>query len=398
MKFKNVLLAAIPVVMLGFMSCSDDDSQGENIDVLPYTVPATYEFSRNETSSIDFENQTRRLKMLTEISSYIGTGKDNPLTASKLTDMYANVNAQFTTVSAPTSISLKDKTASSVGLFGGANAESTSVRTFFEAQFTDAVAASQTGAVAAAGVAGKSGTRLYAANGLEPVQVLQKGMMGAHMLDQILNTFLNVAVLDAGSNRIDNANKVLVAGTNYTNMEHAWDQAYGYIYGMDAPPSTVKFWSSYINQVNNQTAAFNTLSADIKNAFIKGRAAISANDYAVRDQQIAIIKANLSKVAAVRGVHYLQDGKANLGSGIAAFHALSEGYGFLMSLRYTNNPATNMPYFTKAEVDVMLDKLSVGTASQPGLWDVDNLGAKLDEISAQIATKFGFSVADAAQG
>ncbi|TGD58005.1 DUF4856 domain-containing protein [Flavobacterium humi] len=404
MKFKNVLLAALPVLMLTFASCSDnnDEPQGEQITVLPYTVPTTYEFSRNTATSVGFEDQNTRLKMLTEIGSYVGSGTTTPLTASKLTDMYANTNAQFTTVTAPVSINLKDKTATSIVYFNGGNSESTSVQNVFQGAFTDAVAASQTGAVAAAGVAGlytpaTGSKRLFAANGLEPAQVIQKGMMGAHMMDQVLNNFLSVTVLDAANNRLDNANKVLVAGKNYTEMEHAWDQAYGYIYGLDSG-TTVKFWSSYINQVSAQTAVFNSLKTDILNAFIKGRAAITGNDYAVRDQQIAIIKASFSKVAAIRGVHYLQEGKTNLANGMAAFHGLSEGYGFIMSLRYTNNPATNLPYFTKAEVDVMLGKLNGGTASQPGLWDVDHLGAKIDEISTQVANKFGFTVADAAQG
>ena len=39
-----------------------------------------------------------------------------------------------------------------------------------------------------------------------------------------------------------------------------------------------------------------------------------------------------------------------------AFHALSEGYGFIMSLQFTNDGTEN-PYFTKAEVDAMLAKM-----------------------------------------
>jgi hypothetical protein len=411
MKFKNFLLAALPLVALTFNSCSDNDDVAAPIaDTFNYTVPETYTFERNAASSVAFEEQNLRLRMLTEISSYIGTGKDNPLTASKLTDMYANANAQFTTpalVGVASSINLQTKTATSAEFFNGGNSESTSVQNSFQAAFDDAVAASQTGAVAAAGTAGKNGTRLYAANGLEPVQVLQKGMFGALMADQALNNFLSKDILDAGNNRSNNTNKVLVSGKNYTEMEHAWDQAYGYIYGLDdytVTPNTFKFLSSYINQVSAQTntpgvaGPFDAVKNNIRNAFIKGRAAISAGDYATRNKQIKIIKENLSKVLAVRGVYYMQKGKAALGTGIAAFHGLSEGYGLILALRYTNNPETNLPYFTKAEVDVMLAKLNGGTVAQPGLWDVDHIGAKIDEISTQIATKFGFTVADASQG
>ena len=91
----------------------------------------------------------------------------------------------------------------------------------------------------------------------------------------------------------------------------------------------------------------------------------------------------------------MQTGKSKLitDNGAAAFHELSEAYGFVLSLRFTNKPGTNSPYFTKTEVDAMLTSLTSGTN---GLWDIDNLGAKLDAVSSQIATKFGFTVAQAA--
>lgn len=402
MNLKKLSLSAL--AMIALVSCSNDDidSSKENISVLPYTVPTVYEFSRNDATSVDVSEQKARILMLTEIGSYISSGKDNPLMADKLDQMYANTNAQFSTsalVGLDSSINLKDKTATSNDYFYGGNTESLEVQSFFSSTFNEAVAASQTGAVAAAGTAGKNGTRLYAANGIEPGQVVAKGMMGAHLMDQVLNQFLSKSVLDAGNNRVDNANKVLVAGKNYTEMEHTWDQAYGYIYGAGLNSSGKPyFWESYIDQVNNQGTAFATLATDIKNAFIKGRAAITGNDYKVRDQQIAIIKQAFSKIPAVRGVHYLQEGKIKLVDGVAAFHALSEGYGFIMNLRYSNNPVTNKPYFTKTEVDAMLLQLSTGTESNPGLWDLDNIGTRLDAISAQIAAKFGFTVTDAALG
>lgn len=324
--------------------------------------------------------------------------------ASALSNMYSNTGNPFLDTNLNTSgKQLKDKTAASVDYFsllygGGTTAEQVSVRSFFENQFTEGNNASQ-GNNASAGVAGKyidgSSNRLFAANGLEPQQVLLKGMMGASFMDQIVNNYLSVNKLDAGSNKIDNTNKVLEAGKNFTTMEHNWDEAYGYIYGADDATNNVyRFWSSYINQVNADTD-FNTLKADIDLAFRKGRAAIVANDYTTRDAQIAIIKEKLALVPAVRAVYYLQEGKEKLvtDNGAKAFHALSEGYGFIMSLRYTNKPGTNNPYFTKAEVDTMLNSLLSGPN---GLWDIDNLSPKLDAISTQIATKFGFTVAQAA--
>lgn len=404
MKFKNLLLAGLPVLTLVFASCTDDnETEKENITVLKYEIPTTYEFKRGDASTVEVGDQKARILMLTEIGTYISSGKDAPLSLDKLTGMYANTNAQFTTegiVSLNESINLKGQTATSMDYFKGGNEESKEVQEIFENTFKDAVTASQPNTTASAGVAGKIGTRLYAANGIEPGQVVAKGMMGAQLMDQVLNNFLSKSVLDAGKNRIDNANKVLVSGTNYTAMEHAWDQAYGCIYGggLNASGKTY-FWENYIGQVNDQTAAFGNLRANILNAFIAGRAAITGNDYAERDKQIAIIKENFSKIPAIRGVHYLmKEGYDNLATGTAVFHALSEGYGFVMSLRYTNNPATNKPYFTKEEVDGFLADLSTGTQANPGIWDLDNIGDKLKDMSVKIAAKFNFSIEDAKAG
>lgn len=405
MNLKKISLSALSILSLALSSCSNDDTPAK--ETFNYTVPATYTFERNTVTSVDFSGQSSRLLMLDEMGKYFSTAATNGAVADDavLSDMYANVNNRFTGTGLNASgKQLKDKTAASKDYFslylgGGSIAEQVSVRDLFETQFDNGDAASQ-GGTASAGVAGVylDGTskRLFAANGLEPQQVLLKGMMGACFMDQIANNYLSLNKLDGGTNKVDNTNKVLLTGKSYTEMEHNWDEAYGYIYGADnltVTPNTFKFWSSYINQVNADTD-FNTLKADIDLAFRKGRAAIVANDYKVRDAQIDIIKSKLAMVSAVRAVFYLQEGKGKLATdkGAKAFHALSEGYGFIMSLRYTNKPGTNSPYFTKSEVDAMLASMVSGTN---GLWAIDTLGAKLDTISTQIAAKFGFTVAQA---
>lgn len=406
MKFKSLSLSVLSTTLF-LASCSNNDDAIVEPE-FNYTVPAAYTFERNGATSVDYSGQTSRVLMLEEMGNYFKTSATNGTIADDevLSDMYLNINNRFAGAGLNTSgKQLKDKTATSKDYFslfygGGSTTEQGNVRAFFEAQFDDAEAASQ-GNNASAGVAGVylDGTskRLFAANGLEPQQILLKGMMGACFMDQIVNNYLSINKLDDGANRSNNTAKVLEAGKTYTTMEHNWDEAYGYVYGADnltVTPNVFKFWSSYINQVNADVD-FNTVKADINLAFRKGRAAIIANDYATRDAQINIIKAKLALVPAVRAVFYLQEGKGKLATdnGAKAFHALSEAYGFIMSLRYTNKPGTNNPYFTKAEVDAMLASLTSGTN---GLWAVDTLGAKLNTISEQIATRFGFTVTQAA--
>ena len=399
MILKNLLYSSLLLLLV--VSCCKDD---ETVTIDPknsYTTPETYTFERNSTSSVDFSGQSTRILMLDEMSNYVKNQATTSLVVdnAKLQSMYTNTNNSFiNSVLNTPGKQLKDKTAASKDYFslylgGGSITEQTAVRAFFETTFTDLNVASQ-GANAAIGVAGKYGTgastRYFSANGLEPIQVFLKGTIGATLLDQVVNNYLSFNILDEATNRENNTNKVLDGTTNYTKMEHTWDEAYGYVFGA----SGEKFLSEYITKVNADTD-FNTVKATIELAFRKGRAAIVANDYETRDAQIAIIKEKLALVIAVRSVFYMQVGKGKLitDNGAAAFHDLSEGYGFIMSLRYTNKPGTNNPYFSKSEVDTMLATMTSGTN---GLWAIDSLGPKLDVISNQIASKFGFSVAQAA--
>ncbi len=399
---KSIFFVLISISSL-ITSCSKDE---EIIVVDPkfdYVVPETYLFTRNSNTSVDFSGQTTRLFMLDEISNYVKTQASSSLIVDnlKLQNMFVNANNPFTNVALNTpGKQLKDKTAASKDYFGllqggGTITEQSAMRSSFETNFVSLNTASQ-GNAASIGVAGKYGTgtstRYFSANGLEPVQVFLKSAIGAVFLDQVVNNYLSLNKLDEATNKENNTNKTLDGTTNYTKMEHTWDEAYGYVFGA----SENLFLSEYITKVNADTD-FNTIKASISLAFRKGRAAIVANDYASRDAQIAILKEKLALVVAVRSVFYMQVGKTKLtdvnSNGAAAFHDLSEGYGFIQSLRFTNKPGTNNPYFTKSEVDAMLTSLTSGTN---GLWDIDNLSPKLDAISTQIATKFGFTVAQAA--
>lgn len=403
MKLTKFALGALAISLAFFTSCSDDT---DNPSVVSYDIPTNYNFMRNGTSSVEFEGQIIRLQMLTEMGNAYQTAATNGtlLDATRLSNMYSNANNPFSSDALNASgKDIKSKTAASTDYFnsflgGGSSTEKAAVQAKFENQFLIGAEASL-GNAATAGVAGAyldgSKMRLFAANGLEPQQILLKGMMGAMLMDQVSNHYLSTLKLDGGTNKIENTNKVLSADGNFTTMEHYWDEAYGYIYGADGSAANSKnFWSSYIDQVDAD-ADFNTTANDVDLAFRKGRAAIVANDYTTRNQQIAVIQEKLALVAAVRSVYYLQEGKGKLveDNGAKAFHALSEAYGFIMSLRYTRKPGSDNPYFSKTEIDTMLATLVSG---ENGLWAIDTLSPKLDAISTQIAAKFGFTVAQAA--
>lgn len=397
MKKIHRFLGTLTITALILSSCKKDEVT-PTPSTATYTVPTSYDFKNTSNiSTIDFSGQKVRLVMLDEISTLMGG--TSPVTEATLLDMYNGTG--FTDASLNTSgKKLSDKTAASVDYFSGYNLEKTEIITKLKSQFKEVVIAMNSKAIASEDSAGyyMDGTkkRYFSTNGLEPQQVFVKGMMGACLLDQIVNNYLSKSKLDADANSANNTNKVVEAGKPYTTMEHAWDEAYGYIYGNDnlaASPAIYKYWSTYINQVNADPD-FNTVKDAIYKAFIQGRLAITKADYTTRDAQSAIIKTELAKVPAVRAVFYLNEGKTKLGkdNGKAAFHALSEAYGFIWCLRFTQNPTTKAPYFSKVEVDEMLNDLLNG---ENGLYDVNYLNSALDAIATKIASRFGFTVAQA---
>jgi len=252
-------------------------------------------------------------------------------------------------------------------------------------------------------IADGTSTRFVNAQGLEYNQLVNKSLIGALTADQMLNNYLSVSILDEATNREDNTNGVLAEGANYTNMEHKWDEACGYLFGNSAnktnPLPTIGdddiFLNKYLGRVEGDDD-FAGVAERVFNAFKLGRAAIVAGAYDIRDEQAAIIREEVSNIIGIRAVYYLQQAKNGIDQPTpdygAAFHDTSEGYGFIYSLQFTREPGTNSPYFSAQEVDAFLtDLLDDGVN---GLWDVTP--ATLDTLSDAIAARFSFTVEQAA--
>src|SRR5690554_162025 len=398
---KKVLLGvAIATTIL--TSCSSDDDNNIEIDN-GVTAPTTYSFERNGESSVSFDGQTNRILMAGELTSAL---KDNTQTEASLYAMFAHVEGgiDFSDANLNASgVNVRSKVAASKDYFSA----NVTVANLIKADFDSWIAEQANtvfpnwNTIATAGQAGQlqqatGGTNRYLnAKGLELNQAVSKGFIGGLMTDQMLNNYLSTSVLDEGSNIANNNNGIVEEGKSYTSMEHKWDEAYGYLYGAEANPSVPvlgadSFLNTYLNQVDSDSD-FTGIAMNVYNAFKLGRAAIVAKNYEVRDAQAQIIRENISKVSAVRAVHYLQVGKNKIAEGdmASAFHQLSEGFGFVYSLQFTRKPNTNVPYFTHDEVEGYVAELMAGN----GFWDVtDNT---LDTISEEIAARFNFTVAQA---
>ncbi len=404
-KIERLRILSFVAGLLILSSCGDDDGASITID-----EPTTYAFERDGSSTVSFSGQTDRIMMAEEIIDGL---KDTQFTEAQLDAMYDHQegNADFSDTDLNTSTkSVRSKTAASTDFFSSNATDASAIKGEFDAWIAEQVSEvfPNWGADAVAGTAGGiqeaggGSTRYVNANGLELNQAFNKGLIGALMVDQILNNYVGTAVLDAGDNRANNDAGTVEDGKSYTTMEHKWDEAYGYAYGTATdtadPNPTIggddSFLNKYIGRVEGD-ADFAGIADDIYNAFKRGRAAIVAGAYEERDAQAAIIREKVSTVIAVRAVYYLQQGKAGLEAAspdmASVFHDLSEGYGFIYSLQFTRNPNTDASYFSRSEVQGFISDL-MGDGNN-GLWDLTT--ATLDAISESIAAQFDFTVAQA---
>lgn len=373
--------------------------------------PTTYVFERDGNTSVSFGGQTTRILMAQEIISKM---KDETTSSEVLNNMFAHEEGviDFSDDNAfdidlnASNKNVRSKTAGSKDYYANNATDQALIRADFESWITIQVneVFPSWNEAASPGIAGQiadgSSTRYIDGRGLEMNQLFNKSLIGGMMVDQILNNYTS-------SNQLSqfeaaNDSDVLVTDKNYTDLEHDWDEAYGYAFGTavdrEDPRPTIgnddSFLNKYIGRVEGDTD-FEGITNSIFQAFKLGRAAIVAKNYEVRDEQADILRELISTVIGVRAVYYLQSGKNALDQENpdfgGAFHDLSEGYGFIYSLQFTRKPDSNDPYFTKAEVDAFLvDLLDDG---DNGLWDVEP--ATLESISQSIAERFPFSVEQA---
>lgn len=401
------LLLPLCATML-FISCDNDDDNDSGDNSADISNPTLYTFERDGASTVSFDGQTTRILMAGETADAFNAF--DTATEASLKAMFAHEEGAVDFLDDTLNNSdknLESKVAASSDFFAANTTEAAIIKAEFagyiEGQINEVFP--NENMIASAGVAGQiadgTSTRYINAQGLEYNQMFAKSLLGGLMLDQILNNYLSPSVLDSESNRSDNDNDVLEEGKSYTAMEHKWDEAYGYIYGTAAntenPNLTIgeddKFLNEYTGSVNDDTD-FSTIAVDIFEAFKLGRAAIVAKEYDIRDEQADIIRENISKVIAVKGIYYLQQAKTKIENEqvTGSFHGLSEAYGFIYSLRFTRKPGTNDAYFSKEEVDGLLSQL-LGDGEN-GLWNLQ--AGTIDNISEAIAAKFDFTVAQAA--
>ena len=349
-----------------FVFSCDSDNDNNNTNTI--VAPDTYEFTRNGESSVSFSGQTTRLLQAEELYDALNSSEATETGLDLMFNGDSNGSAGFADASLNgTSKIIGSKTAAST-LAGSATTKAR-----FDDMITDFATnvvpnwGSDAGVGQAGAISTPDGAKTYHLNaqGQEIDQLFFKGLIGAFTLDQIVNNYIHPNQLDSGTRIDDNDNDVLSGDNNYTDMEHKWDEGFGYLYGLEGdnlasagstPSGSGSLLMKYFKKVNDEGGYEPGIAQTVYDAFIMGRTAIVNKDYALRDQQAAIIKVELSKVIGYYAIHYMNDfvSKLEAGNVAGAHHSISEGWGFLLSLQFTNN-GNDEPFMDKATVEYFLD-------------------------------------------
>lgn len=311
---RGVLFTA---ALLSLISC-DKDNDGPALPI--YEVPDTYTFD-----NVNFEASTARVKMLDNINKYLGTAQASmdrvALDQTKLNNMWVNsANAFDTAWLNATGVSLSEITA-----------DAPTYKGYIDAMVSLSNANLTPAAQGTAGyIARNSGKILVSGKGLEYVQAVQKGTMGAALFNE------GIRLLEL----IPQSDNITVVPGEGTAMAHNFDLAFGYFslptnYDTTtefatANRSKLLFWGNYLRE----RGVYINAADKIWSAFRTGRAAVEAKDVATVTQQVEIIKEYWEKVAAASAWAYITIPQGQTGNLASQFHALSEGFGFVAALKY----------------------------------------------------------------
>ncbi len=306
---RSALAIAFGLVTLA--SCKKDDNKTPE-----YSVPATYTYD-----NVDYSEATIHIKMMTVLNSYMGTGSSAKLDQIKADNLWNNTNNPFGN-------DTLDKSGFSIT---GRTADAATYKAFVDSvvaisqNYTDSAYNGKGGRLTRA-TGSKS---LVGATGLENNQGVVKGTMGSLLFKEAVNLLSNIGSAD---------NNTVIAGKG-TAMQHNWDMAFGYlsipvdydsskVYASTDPQRPL-LWGGYLAERGKYIQA----GGIIWEAFRKGRAAIVAKDYATRDACAKTIMDTWEKLAAAAAWNYMKSPQS--GSNLAdKLHGLSEGYGFILSLKY----------------------------------------------------------------
>ncbi|MEM6699304.1 MAG: DUF4856 domain-containing protein, partial [Bacteroidota bacterium] len=253
-------------------------------------------------------------------------------------------------------------------------------------------------ATAANGTAGMITTgdkkRHVDANGLEFIQILEKGLYGALFYDQMVDDYMRDGQAGDKNEKGNNESAVSNYASLGTDRQHRWDEAFGY-FGAD--PSSYpnasntsngdgQFIANYTFDFSDETeeAYGVNLAQRAMDAFILGRAALKAGEGFGPEQETtneevfqaarADAKLYVEAGIAAAGFHYLNDAISDV-TDDDKLHHLSEALAFIYSLSFNSEGR-----ISATQVHDVLKELgwSASDASLNGIYSI-NLWEVTDE-------------------
>ena len=342
------LLAMAAVI--GLSSCEDENP-------IPQPDPEPEALTTYTFENVDYSGQTARIQQISMLEAKAKSANDGTtkVTFDELNSIFENTSGDL----AGSNKQIKDKTEQA------ARAE---IEGYFVA--IDTLSGNPEN------IAG--GKYLVNAEGIEPAQMIAKGLMGALLYYQATSVYL-------GDDKMNVDNTEVVEGKG-TAMQHHWDEAFGYFGApvdyLTNTEAKATYWASYAQK----RASVIDVSDDIFNAFIEGRAAINNNDIAKRDEAIATIKKNWELLAAANVVHYINSAIEDLDNNNEGnfYHHMSEGKAFLYSLKYNLDKSISIAQIN--EIDALL-----GNSPKASFADKDATITALEQANLKLQEIFGFT-------
>ncbi len=187
----------IALLAAAITSCNSEDTTTpqlrKTIDYAALTATTPYSslfVDETGKTTVDLSNGNNRYKMFQAMNTYISSSisGNKQIDATVVKNMYGNMGNAFADSSKlnTSGVQLRNVTASSWSA-----TEAEKVRTYIETYITSVAEASKSvTATAAKGKAGKLGTYLVDEKGIEPIQIIQKSLIGALQYDYIGNVLL----------------------------------------------------------------------------------------------------------------------------------------------------------------------------------------------------------------
>ncbi len=318
---RKLTLSLLSIASVLFVSCDKDES---DCACSPFEqLPTTYNFE-----NVDHSGQDQRLDMLNEVVSYVKTSNDgSAVDESQVISMLTNQNYTWSKTELNGSTKqIADKYSDEGGATIGGWIKALE-------QISQNPGTGSNGTAGLVQNAGATKQYLFNDKGYELAQLIEKGSMGALAYYQTTSVYLSDSKMNVD-------NETVTEGKG-TEMQHHWDEAFGYWgvpndfgsagFTYDNTADYHRFWAKYTNAVNDHLA----VNSKLMKAFIKGRDAINRKDYTTRDAAITEVRDTWELVSAAMAIHYLNGAKADIADDALRNHQLSEAIGFIWSLSFS---------------------------------------------------------------